>query len=251
MSSASQSQEPLATWNILKPLLKAAARDYKTKHKRIPVLVIDASDLLARKNLEFLKYFQAFAKKCADSGSLRFVFVFSYSAELLAFLHPSNSATSRLSQVVKVGDITDDAAIDYMTSRFRVDDERAKEMVTTITGGRLALLNMYGKEHKDSPVQLRGEINTRIEKSLEFADVPSTSPFFQQLVSSPNNNLTLDENMKCCGITWEQIQKLDLHSVIAIHPYERTVTFGNRHVEVFIRSEVEKAKESRGYEMRK
>ena len=74
-------------------LLRDAATAYTLRHGRAPTLVLDAMDLVAKKDPAFFSEVQDFAKACADGRILRVVFVFSDGDALPLLL--SSSAESR------------------------------------------------------------------------------------------------------------------------------------------------------------
>ena len=58
-------------------VLDRAAKEYKQKHKKPPVLIIDNINYLAQKAPEILEVLQEHAKQCADNRSLVVIFVIS------------------------------------------------------------------------------------------------------------------------------------------------------------------------------
>jgi len=67
-------QEPLATWNLLEPVLTTIAAKFMAEQGRPLILVIDATDLMAKNDEKFTRGLQEFAKFNADEGNLHVVF---------------------------------------------------------------------------------------------------------------------------------------------------------------------------------
>ena len=104
--------EPRATFEKLAGPLAAAAANFKSKHGRPAVLVIDAADRLAKEYPAFLGTLQDFAKDCADSKTLRVVFVSSDGAALPLLM--ARSARSRMARPYEVGEVSDDQAVVHL-----------------------------------------------------------------------------------------------------------------------------------------
>jgi hypothetical protein len=131
------SEEPSATWARASVVIRGAAIKFHNKHNRPAVLIIDGAELLAQENPAFLEQLQLFAKQRTDEGCLRVVFV-SSDGSVLEQLQ-SRSAWSRARKPFEVGDISDKAAVEFLT-RKGVEQEKAEEAVRDITGGRFELL---------------------------------------------------------------------------------------------------------------
>ena len=97
------------SWRALKPAFLEAVTAFKKQYNQLPVVVIDSADILAKKDPEFFKDFQNFAKLCADKELVTFVFICAHSSALSYLLGSDNSARSRL-MTVEVGDISDKEA---------------------------------------------------------------------------------------------------------------------------------------------
>lgn len=140
LSSKLESLGPIATeaaWSALEPLLRKAAIAFREKHKRTPVLVMDAADRIAQQDAKLFSHVQDFAKECADNNTLLVVFVFSDGTPPPVFMLAS--AVSRAICPV-VGDISDAAAINFLKTAYGKDEKTATEIVETIAGGRFPLL---------------------------------------------------------------------------------------------------------------
>jgi len=102
-------------------------------------LVIDAADFIAKRDPVFMKKLQDFAKTNADRGTLRVVFVTNEDSTLPLMM---GSSSIERGKVIEISDITDQSAVDYLLRRG-VPEDRAKDAVKNITGGRLIELNNY------------------------------------------------------------------------------------------------------------
>lgn len=94
----------------------------RNKHDRPATLVIDDVQKLAREKPEFLLQLQEFAKKAADSGHLRVVFV-SSDFTVLTLLQ-QKSDWSRCDDPLEVGesDISEAAAVEHLLARLTTED---------------------------------------------------------------------------------------------------------------------------------
>ena len=125
-------------------------------------------DRVAEDDPAFFLVLQAYAKTCADNDSLRIVFVFSDGAALPLLL--SSSAASRCGDVYEVGEIDDAAAAAYVVERFGRDAAWAAELVATVTGGRFAALELFGRT-KRALDEVRSEV-VRLMSAAEKLSVP-------------------------------------------------------------------------------
>jgi hypothetical protein len=228
-SAPLQMYEPRATWSPLAELLKEAAAMYKKKHGKAPTLVLDATDLVAKKDSTFFCEVQDFAKACADGGIMRVVFIFS-DGDALPLLF-SSSAESRCDkdQVYEVGDISDADAVKFVVSRYGKEEQLATELVETITGGRFTLLQNYGKSTKPLAA-IRKVLDNKTGDDLNDANVAPTHPFFNVLLASKS----IDTKKAHELLTKASAQALLRLNILAVHP-NGTYTFNNHHVEAHIK----------------
>ena len=136
------SEEPYATWDVLAPALTKAAALYRKKNGVPMVLVIDAVDLIAKRDPNFLIVLQDFAKASADFGDLRVVFVSSEGKTLPLLM--GSSAISRC-EIFEVPDLSFEEATSYLIRRG-VKESVAGVAVSQIAGGRLILLSSLAKK---------------------------------------------------------------------------------------------------------
>ena len=68
------SSEPVSSEEVLQVLSRHAIK-YKQEYGRVPVLIVDNANRLARKHQELLDLFQDYAKDAADKGTVTVVFV--------------------------------------------------------------------------------------------------------------------------------------------------------------------------------
>ena len=214
-------------------MLVKAASEYKRKHGLAPCLVLDSMDIVARDNEHLFRLVQNFAKMCADKRILRVVFVFSDGTALP--LLESNSAVSRADESLEVGDLTDAEAIAYLDSTLRVPHERAKEMVQSITGGRLSLLNKYGS--KQVPIaSIKQRLDAQTEDVLLDVGILPSDTLFETLVDATNGKVIVSEAHKI--VPAAKTDQLLRRNIILQHP-DKTYSFHSRNVEVFMRQKVE------------
>lgn len=134
--------DSVSEWHALERLLLQACRDFRDKHKCTAVLVVDAAERIVEQDPLLFSRMQEFAKECAQTNTLRFVFVFSGGTPPPLF--KQSSAASHALPPVEVGDIPDAAAISYLMSAYGKDEETAKAIVANI-GGRFTLLQELGE----------------------------------------------------------------------------------------------------------
>ena len=223
-----QRYEPRATWSPLSRLLAASATMYKEKHGKAPTLVLDAMDLVAKKDPVFFSEVQDFAKACADGGIMRVVFIFSDGDALPLLLSSSAESRCDTDQVYEVGDISDADAVKFVVSRYGKKEQLAKELVETITGGRFTLLQNYGKSTKPLDA-IREVLDNKTGVGMLRANVSPTHPLFKALVSKPVKTKLAHEILP-----EEQVVALLRLNILAVHP-DGTYTFNNHHVEAYVK----------------
>ena len=228
--------EPLATFRkLLQPLIDAAAT-FKAKNGRPMVLVIDSTDLLAKQCPAFLGILQDFAKNCADDGHLRIVFISSDGSALPLMM--ARSSWSRADDPYEIGEISDDLAVEYLTSNGVREDE-AKLAVANLTGGLFGALNKFvtsslkGKTYE----QLMEQRDEALRKALLILKVPFHHVLFQRLVNKHSVG-----SAEALDLRMEQalLDCLLKNNILAAHPNE-TYTFHDRHTATWFSREVKKA----------
>ena len=229
VAAPQQRYEPRATWSPLSRLLAASATVYKEKHGKAPTLVLDAMDLVAKKDPVFFSEVQDFAKACADGGIMRVVFIFSDGDALPLLLSSSAGSRCDKDQVYEVGDISDADAVNFVVSRYGKKEQLAKELVETITGGRFTLLQNYGKSTKPLDA-IRKVLDNKTGDNLHDANVAPTHPFFNVLLASKS----IDTKKAHELLTKTSVQALLRLNILAVHP-DGTYTFNNHHVEAYVK----------------
>eukprot|EP00669_Euglena_mutabilis_P006576 TRINITY_DN2140_c0_g2_i1.p1 TRINITY_DN2140_c0_g2~~TRINITY_DN2140_c0_g2_i1.p1 ORF type:complete len:129 (-),score=10.49 TRINITY_DN2140_c0_g2_i1:308-694(-) len=95
--------------------------------------------------------FQLFAKECADQRLSRVIFVGSESLALPVF--KESSAISRAAFFSsEYLDITDQQAVEFLERKYKVQPQRAQDLVKWVTGGRFCLLNSVGRFPSTIPI---------------------------------------------------------------------------------------------------
>ena len=218
--------EPHATWQKLEPCIFRAAVLYASKHKAPAVLVLDGMDLVAKKDPEFFLVIQDFAKKCADTGVLSIVLVFSEGRALP--LLQSSSAITRAGVIYEVGDISDQDAEKWLRKEYNVEATRAAALVAQVAGGRFPLLRMCGSSSK-SVDAISKELDIKVEEDLQQVGVPPTAPLFRALLSSASMERGEAHHL----LPKHKVQELLSANILSAHP-DRTYTFHDRHVARFM-----------------
>ena len=230
-----QRYEPRASWSPLSRLLMSAAKLHKARHGTAPTLVLDAMDVIAKKDAAFFGEVQGFAKACADGGILRIVFIFSDGDALPLLLSSSAESRCDKDQIYELGDISDGDAVKFVISRYGKGEEQAKELVETITGGRFTLLQDYGKTAKPLHA-IRRVLDNKTGDDLHDAGVAPAHPFFKALLASaPMDTKAAHELLPKASA-----QTLLRLNILAAHP-NGTYTFNTHHVEAYIKKAQEEA----------
>jgi hypothetical protein len=217
-------KEPMATFlKLATPLLEAASQ-YKAATKRPMVLVIDSTDILAKRDPMFLEELQTYAKDCADRGTLRIVFV-SSDGTALPFLM-SKSAWSRASAPFEIGEISDEDAVQYLVER-NVPKDIAEKAVHSFTGGLFRFLNDFVSRYSEG--QSLDEIidveNRALgEKLLDLALKKDNAVFTGLLTHK-----FIGRNEARESLQKSVIDALVANNILAAHP-NNTLTFHHRHV---------------------
>jgi hypothetical protein len=228
------SKEPSATWARASVVIQEAAIKFLHKHNRPAVLIIDGAELLAKKNPAFLEQLQLFAKQSTDEGCLRMVFV-SSDGSVLEQLQ-SRSAWSRACKPFEVCDISDKAAVEFLT-RKGVEQEKAEEAVRDITGGRFELLRKFldSSTAKGNDAS-RKELFKATRDAVESVGIGERHPLFGALVAQQRIDKSPAKRLLGDSADTTLRALLD-KNIIAAHP-DLTFTFHSRHVESFFKQEV-------------
>ena len=134
-----------------------------------------------------------------------------------------------------MGDISDANAVKFVVSRYCKDEQLAKELVETITGGRFTLLQNYGKTIKSLDV-IREVLDNKTGADMLRANVSPTHPLFKALVSKPVKTKLAHEILPEA-----KVAALLRLNILAVHP-DGSYTFNNRHVEAYVKKELAKAR---------
>ena len=220
----SVSEVSVGLWPRLEKKLLEVGKAYLAKYKRPPVLVIDATDKIYKKDPDLLFDIQALAKDGADSGCLRVVFVISDSSAFEMLESHSHASRSR---TFLVGEIEDDEAVDYLVSKG-INKENATDAVARITGGRFALLNDYIGDHQDGMTndQVLANYKRATKSTLKHISVNVADDVFRAVSTG---SLFEDDD----SVSVEKLAQLTRENVLTVNPRTRLVTFNSRHVQTF------------------
>jgi hypothetical protein len=118
---------------------------YKQEYKRAPVLIINNANRLGQKQPRLLHQFQGYAKGTADKGTASVVFVSSEGRVPLRMMSDTSS-WSRRGQIIEIGDISKEEALQYL--KFRKIDEKQAAQVYELVGGRITHLKSIADKIK-------------------------------------------------------------------------------------------------------
>ena len=220
--------EPHATWQTLEPFLIKAASLYVARHGVPAVLVLDDMDLVAKDDPAFFLKVQNLAKKCADMKIMRVVLVFSDGRALP--LLQSSSAITRAGVIVEVGDVSDEEAVGWLVSQYKVEARRAAEMVDTVAGGRFPLLHLCGASSLPAAAICDG-LDARTDVDLHRLGVRPTHALFREMLLAPRIRARRAHQL----MPEATVHALLSANILSAHP-DRTYTFHDRHVERFFRA---------------
>ncbi|RPA92485.1 hypothetical protein L873DRAFT_1817561 [Choiromyces venosus 120613-1] len=113
------------------------AKVFKKNKGRSPVLVLDNINRLAQANPKLLNILQDMAKDAADDGLFITVFVTSEGGAPIQMIR--RSASSRLGNLMEIGDMNHDEAIDFLCNKRAVSESVAQD-IYSLVGGRVGLL---------------------------------------------------------------------------------------------------------------
>lgn len=222
-----QQANPYALWMEMRGPLLDAAREYRTKHGRAAVLVIDSADLLAREQPEVLSAMQDFAKTCAEQGVLRFIFVSSNGAALS--LMQSRFTWSKHAELFEIGHLSDQQAENLLMQRG-IPRKVAKVVVQQITGGWLHSLYEFLQIYNPSePIEnVLYDMDKRMSNAMQHLNFLAETAVFQEMASRPTMRMhQLNEYLH-----QTQIDNLIYHNILCVHP-RGFYTFRSRHVAAF------------------
>lgn len=208
--SPAAAAEPRATWNALRLSILRAAKQYRDAHGEPPTLVLDGMDLVAR----------------------RVVFVFS-DGRALPLLQAS-SAFTRARAVYEVCDINDEEEVAWLQAEYQLDGVRAKDIVASIAGGRFPLLRQCA-DSRGTLEEMRKVLDTETAADLIRLGVLPTDPQFRALVTSGGR---VTESAVAALLDDAKLQELLRLNILSTHA-DRTYSFNNRHVALFVQRAVE------------
>jgi type II secretory pathway predicted ATPase ExeA len=208
-------------WGQLENGLLEAASLYKKKHGRPMTLIIDDTDIVAKKHPGFLKDLQLFAKLVADKGTLRIGFV--TSEGIAVQLMTNESAWSRAA-TYEVVDIDDEEAKAFLLTRG-TGAEEAKWAVEQITGGRFALLNKASGMTTEQLHAWRSGLHKGVASSVIVAGMKVEDQLFKDMLQHGG----LEESVVFEHVGPDATQLLVEKNILSAHP-NKTYTFQARYV---------------------
>lgn len=140
--------------------LAETSKKFKKKYERVPCLVIDGVDKLAKKNENSFIQLVDLAKLYANDRKLYLVLV-SSEGNIMPLINKT-SARTRMAKVVEILDIDDDDAVQYLSARGFSED--TAEKVVKHVGGRFVYLKKAAEIRRLNPT-LDGDTLLRNIKS--------------------------------------------------------------------------------------
>jgi len=225
--------------------LSKAGEQFRKQHRRPAVLVLDNLTILAKKDTEAFERLVRFAKYEADQKSLVIVFVSSEGhtpRKLLAL-----SESSRLGEIVEIGDLTSDEVKRFLGERGR---KKEAQEIEDIAGGRLRLLiqSIDLIRRKNSLQDIEMIFQTKVEQEISDKGLvlPSKHPTMLnqrqrkawteavEIYDSPNNSITFNNFVQYVGS--ELSDELLRGNLFSFHQRENCVTFQSIPVRKYVGS---------------
>ena len=235
--------EPASTWESMQPWLLKAAEAYKTKHGRPAVLVLDSADRIAKADPPLFMELLEFAKDASDAGTLRVVFG-SSEGHVLPLLEKV-SARSRALEPYEIGDLSDADAVEFVIKRG-VPADQARELVSTVAGGRFSTLGSLAENVKggESVPAIRAKMWTRTKRRLKDLNLLPVAelPLFKALVQTYRVKHDVVLSLLEKGGLGHDASRAMLAAlletnILAAHP-DDTVTVHDRFVGTYLASEL-------------
>ncbi|CAF1266341.1 unnamed protein product [Adineta steineri] len=142
-----------ASWERVLLSFRKYAHHYRKKHGRVPVLIFDNCDSLAKKDQKMLEALQDSAKIAIDDSQWITVFVASI-GETPEQMEGRSSIT-RASSFIQITDLSEEEAMTYLTEKRHLSKDLAHDM-SALYGGRLKSLQKAA---------------TKIDHGLSFSDI--------------------------------------------------------------------------------
>jgi len=234
-------RSPKSELDVVLSAISEASKLFDKKHRRPAVLVIDNLTVLAKKDPETFERLIRFAKEEADGRSLVVTFVSSEGHTPRNILELSES--SRLANVIEIGDLDENDATTYLHKRGVVSQY---EEVLHFTGGRISLLNQAIIEIRQNfkPEEIGKHFNTKISK--EFSNNQLLLPADPSEVTNRQrktwNELIAIHDSATKHVPWLEFgrnvgllsNELLQENIFAYHTKDDTVSFQSKPVELYV-----------------
>jgi len=139
--------------------LEKAASKYKLIHGKVPVIFIDAADVIAKKDEELFRDLVHFAKVNANDENLIVVFV-SSDATILPIVQSMPACANR-STFFSVGDLTDEGAIQYLKQNGLSED--SSRALVDYVGGHIVDLSRCLFTNCNNPTDIKKKVALKLE----------------------------------------------------------------------------------------
>ena len=200
---------------------------YKKKEKKVPVLIIDGADIIAKNDMELFFGLLEWAKKCANEDTV-LVVMGSSDGHVLRTVD-KHSCKSRAAPLVEVEDFPKFNDLKDLFDRRGVPREVAEYLFNEITGGRLTdtykAISLYKKFVKEAETQI-------IKEKIKHVFESEIKQALLKVMDDPSNVLQLeiaaavvDRNLPHAGNTTLSVPELAMelvHHGIAKHIHEVT-----------------------------
>ena len=235
--------EPLARLNYALKVLQLAADEIHQDDGVPPLVVFDnTAQILKQPNGEqIIHLLQDTAMDVSDKRSM--VVLFASSESSVPNIMKSRSAKSRLSAILKIGDITDKEAVNYLTCMCPNATQDVIAKAVQLIGGRLIHLVFV------ADILKFGEAGLAKYKSTIFEDIETSIrrlpvnvrtiliAVVQNILQSPTKMITLDDyDALVRGLTQDDEKLIDMTNIIDIRPL-KGVFLASRVVETYFKEE--------------
>jgi len=169
-------------------VLERAASKFKSAYGKMPTLFVDSADMLAKHEKGLFIHLVAHAKRMANAGILRVVFV-SSEGSILPIVQKL-SGISRCSKIFEITDVSDEAAVNYLTKNG-LSRELSNKLIEFV-GGRfvylISIINLH-KMYKKVYPELNDEILFRNIKEDIFSRKLASQRWVINTIGKPSTDI--------------------------------------------------------------
>ncbi|RHZ80759.1 hypothetical protein Glove_132g108 [Diversispora epigaea] len=209
-----------------------AAKVYKEKHGKPPVIIYDNVNQLIPEKAKFLDILQDEAKFNADESTCITIFI------------TSEGSVPRRMELIEIGDLNEKESKEYLINKYNIKEDDAKKLYEMV-GGRIVNLKdaaedyTTGKSFEDIKKKIFNEVFSNFERANVNPGQKNHEAAKIIIKTLLNSNNVLHVSM-LRELTNVEPGDLLENNVFAYHPKDMTVTFQSRSIEYYIQENVKK-----------